>query len=48
MPLHRAASSVIPMSEASFSRLQSTRTTPFAWKKLVSWASQATDHPSAS
>ena len=36
------------MSAASFSRLHSTTTTPFAWKKLVSWASQLADQPSAS
>jgi hypothetical protein len=36
------------MSAASFARLQSTSTTPFAWKKAVSSASQVTDQPSDS
>jgi hypothetical protein len=48
IPLQLAPSSSMPESPASFSRAQSTRTTPFAWKNAVSSMSSATDQPSAS
>jgi hypothetical protein len=47
IPLQLAPSSAMPESAASFSLAQSTRTTPFAWKKAVSSISSAGDQPSA-
>jgi hypothetical protein len=48
IPLHAAPSSATPVSAASFSRDQSTSTTPFAWKNAVSSISSAADQPIAS